>query len=452
MSFVLSSHRMRTVDLIAKKRDGGEHTAGEIEHLVNGYVDGSIPDYQVSAWLMAVCLSGMSAAETAALTRLMIESGSTMDLAGLSGPLVDKHSTGGVGDKVSLILAPLAAACGLQVPMMSGRALGHTGGTLDKLESINGYSTQMEVSRFRRIIEECGYAMTGQSADIVPADRLLYALRDVTATVESIPLITASIMSKKFAEGAESLVFDVKTGSGAFMKSLSDSRALADSLAETGRSLGRGVVTVITRMDEPLGCMVGNYLEVEESMLCLAGDTLRPGYTPAADLMTVTLRLAAWMLVAGGIASSVEEGESRCRRALEDGSAYERFRRNVSLQGGDPDRLESELGGRRASCAVVIEAPRAGRVAGIDAYTVGMAGVGLGVGRSRTDDEVLADVGVELATKVGSAVARGDPLCTVYGETEAATARAAEAIAECFLIEDDEPQRTPLIVEERSAL
>ncbi len=449
---MVSSTHMRTVDLIAKKRDGGAHTRREIEYLVNGYVDGSIPDYQISAWLMAVCLSGMSAAETGSLTRAMIDSGSTMDLSGLAGPLVDKHSTGGVGDKVSLILAPVAAACGLQVPMMSGRALGHTGGTLDKLESIHGYSTKMDVAGFCRVIDECGYAMTGQSEDIVPADRLLYALRDVTATVESIPLITASIMSKKFAEGAESLVFDVKTGCGAFMKSLDDSRTLAESLVETGRSLGRGVVTVITRMDEPLGHMVGNYLEVEESMLCLAGDALRPGYAPPADLMEVTLRLTAWMLVAGGIASSVDEAESRCREAIGDGRAYECFRRNVSSQGGDPDRLESEVGARRAPCSRVISAPRGGVLTEIDAYTVGTAGVGLGVGRNRTEDEVLANVGVELARKVGTAVGRGDTLCTVYGETETATDQAVESIARAFRIGDDAPQRSPLVVEERSAL
>ena len=449
---MVSSPHMRTVDLIGKKRDGGEHTRREIEHLVNGYVDGSIPDYQISAWLMAVCLSGMSAAETGSLTRAMIESGSTMDLSGLAGPLVDKHSTGGVGDKVSLILAPVAAACGLQVPMMSGRALGHTGGTLDKLESIHGYSTKMEAPEFRRIIGECGYAMTGQSEDIVPADRLLYALRDVTATVESVPLITASIMSKKFAEGAELLVFDVKTGSGAFMKSLDDSRALADSLIETGRSLGRGVVTVITRMDEPLGHMVGNYLEVEESMLCLAGEALRPGYEPPADLMEVTTRLTAWMLVAGGIVSSIAEGESRCREVIAEGAAYESFRRNVAAQGGDPDRLEAQVGGRRAPCSRVITAPRAGILTGVDAYTVGTAGVGLGVGRDRTDDDVLADVGFELARKVGSTVERGDTLCTVYGETDKATEEAVEAIATALRIDDDGPQRLPLIVEERSAL
>ncbi len=446
------SHRMRAVDLIVKKRDGGEHTRQEIEYLVNGYVAGSIPDYQTSAWLMAVCCRGMSPKETGDLTRAMIESGSTMDLSSLPGPLVDKHSTGGVGDKVSLILAPVAAACGLQVPMMSGRALGHTGGTLDKLESIRGYATGLDAARFRQIVGECGYAMTGQSADVVPADRLLYALRDVTGTVESIPLITASIMSKKFAEGAQSLVFDVKTGSGAFMKSVEDSRRLAESLIDTGRNLGRGVVAVVTRMDEPLGRMVGNYLEVEESVHCLMGGSAPPGFVPPEDLMTVTLRLAAWMLVAGGIVRSVEEGEARCREAIDDGDAYDRFRGNVELQGGDPDRLEAELGRRRASCSQTVTAHRAGVVTGVDAFAIGMAGIGLGVGRNRTDDEVLPDVGVELVRKVGARVEPGEALCIVYGETDETTASAAESIARGFTIGDGEAPRQPVIVDERPAL
>ncbi|MFW6260971.1 MAG: thymidine phosphorylase [Spirochaetota bacterium] len=443
---------MRAVDLIVKKRSGEHHSRDEIEFLVDGYVDGSIPDYQISAWLMAVCFAGMDGEEAGALTRAMIDSGSTMDLDELPGPLVDKHSTGGVGDKVSLILAPLAAACGLQVPMMSGRALGHTGGTLDKLESIDGYSTAMDVSRFRSIISACGYAMTGQSEDIVPADRLLYALRDVTGTVESVPLITASIMSKKFAEGARSLVFDVKTGSGAFMKSVEDSRLLAQSLIDTGRSLDRGTVAVITRMNEPLGYMVGNFLEVEESVHCLMGDRAPDGFVPPEDLMTVTLRLTAWMLVAGGVVSSVEEGEERCRAALADGSAYEQFRCNVGQQGGDPDTLERQLGKRRGSASVEVTAQTDGVVTAIDAYTIGMAGVGLGVGRSTTEDDVLPDVGFEIARKVGEEVSAGGLLCTVYGESEDAARTAADKAREAFTVGDERPERLPLIVDELSAL
>ena len=446
------SHLMRAVDLIVKKRSGGEHTGEEIEFLVNGYVDGSIPDYQVSAWLMAVCFTGMTPRETGELTRAMIESGGTIDLSPLPGPLVDKHSTGGVGDKVSLILAPLAAACGLQVPMMSGRALGHTGGTLDKLESIDGYATGLDAKRFREVIEQCGYAMIGQSRDIVPADRLLYALRDVTGTVESVPLITASIMSKKFAEGAESLVFDVKTGSGAFMKRIEEARSLAGSLIDTGRSLGRGVAAVITRMSEPLGRMVGNFLEVEESIHCLMGPAAPAGFAAPLDLMEVTVRLTAWMLVAGGVAQTVEEGERLCHRAIGDGSAYERFRRNVALQGGDPQRLEAELGRRRAACVREVHADQQGIVRGIDAFAIGSAAVPLGVGRSRTDDEVLPDVGFEFLRKVGAYVDEGDILCLVYGSSDERALTAARAASAAFDLGVDPPEDQPLILDETSAL
>jgi len=307
---------MRMTDLIIKKRSGEHLSKGEIEFLVTGYVSGEIPPYQISAWLMAVYFQGMSFEETGYLTRAMINSGKVFDLSSLAGPLVDKHSTGGVGDKVSLILAPLAAACGVQVPMMSGRALGHTGGTLDKLDSIPGYQSVIPEDLFRRGLIETGFAMTGQSKDVVPADRLMYALRDVTGTVESVPLITASIMSKKFAEGAQSLVFDVKCGSGAFMKTAEEAEKLAVSLVETGRSLDRKIVAVITAMDEPLGRKVGNFLEVEESLACLRGEG-------PEDLMEVTLRLTAWMVVAGGILPTVEEALDLCRARLADGSALD---------------------------------------------------------------------------------------------------------------------------------
>ncbi len=441
---------MRAVELIAKKRDGGTHTRAEIEFLVNGYVAGQIPDYQVAAWLMAVCLVGMTGDETGALTGAMIDSGATIDLSSLAGPLVDKHSTGGVGDKVSLILAPLAAACGVQVPMMSGRALGHTGGTLDKLESIAGYSTALSAERFRLIIDECGYAMTGQSAEIVPADRLLYALRDVTATVESIPLITASIMSKKFAEGADALVFDVKTGRGAFMKEIDDSRSLAQSLIDTGRSLGRGVVTVITRMDEPLGRMIGNFLEVEESMRCLRGSAPTDGLSD--DLIGVTIRLTAWMLVAAGVESAIEDAEAVCRARLADGSAYERFMRNVELQGGDPAELERQIGSRRAAHAVTIDAVRGGYVTAIDAYAFGLAGVGLGVGRNKTSDEVRPDVGFELHAKQGDRVAAGQPLYTIHADSADAASDAAHRLVDAYAIDDTAIAAKAPVVEEHAAL
>lgn len=319
---------MRPVELIVKKREGGSFTEAEIDFLVGGFTRGEIPDYQFSALLMAIVLKGMSPEETALLTRAMIRSGEVIDLAGVPGPLVDKHSTGGVGDKISLVLAPLAAACGLRVPMMSGRSLGHTGGTLDKLEAIPGFRTDLSRERFVQALEQVGFAMIGQSEAVVPADRKMYALRDVTGTVESIPLITASIMSKKFAEGAEALVFDVKCGSGAFMKSLEDARALAGSLVRTGAGLGRKVVAVLSDMDQPLGRKVGNFLEVEETIDCLKGRGPR-------DVMDLTHRLVAWMLVAGGVCPGVPEGEQVSRARLADGSAWKLFLKSVHFQGGD---------------------------------------------------------------------------------------------------------------------
>ncbi|MEE8440693.1 MAG: thymidine phosphorylase [Spirochaetia bacterium] len=443
---------MRAVDLIVKKRNGLSVSADEIQFLIDGYVGGEIPDYQIAAFVMAVYFNGMDGSEVGALTRAMINSGTTMDLAGLTGPLVDKHSTGGVGDKVSLILAPIAAACGLQVPMMSGRALGHTGGTLDKLESIAGYGTEMDTVRFKSIIGSCGYAMTGQSENIVPADRLLYSLRDVTGTVESVPLITASIMSKKFAEGAEALVFDVKSGSGAFMKTLEDSRRLAQSLIDTGRSLDRSIVAVITRMSEPLGHMVGNFLEVVESVYCLMGERAPKDFRYPHDLMTVTLRLAAWMLVAGEVVEDVEAAESRCREAIADGSAYERFRCNVAAQGGDPDQLESELATRRAPVKERLVADRDGFVTEIDAFQVGMAGVYLGAGRNKTGDDVLDDVGVELHVKVGDKASVGDALCTIYAESQSAVDEAINRVREAYQIGPSASQPEGLILDELTSL
>jgi len=396
-------------DLIMKKREGGEHTAQEIDFIIKGYVDGSIPEYQVSAWLMAVYFKSMSFSEAGFLTRAMIHSGKVFQLDSLTSPLVDKHSTGGVGDKLSLILAPLAACCGLQVPMMSGRALGHTGGTLDKLDSIPGFSTALSEEDFIRIIDKCGFAMTGQSKEVVPADRLMYALRDVTATVESIPLITASIMSKKFAEGAQSLIFDVKCGSGAFMKTLEEAQALAVSLVETGRSLGRKVVAVITDMNEPLGRMVGNYLEVEESILALQGKG-------EPDVMEVTLRLTAWMLVAGGIVSTPEEGEALCREKIADRSALQCFLDNVKLQGGDPDQLMSMVGKRRAEHSLELKASQDGYIESINSFEIGLAGVTLGVGRNTTEDPVFPLAGIEFFRKTGDPVHQGEVICRLYAE------------------------------------
>lgn len=430
---------LRTVDIIRKKRDGGELSREEISYLVQGYTQGEIPDYQIAAFLMAVFFRGLTPEETGVLTREMIESGGTIDLSGIDGPFVDKHSTGGVGDKVSLILAPIAAACDIRVPMMSGRSLGHTGGTLDKLESIPGYRIARDEEEFRRILRAVGYAMTGQSDRIAPADRLLYALRDVTSTVESVPLITGSILSKKFAEGAEALVFDVKCGSGAFMKTRDEAETLARSLVRTGKALGRQVVACITRMDEPLGWTVGNFLEVEESVYCLRPDLAPSGYRVPEDLMEVTLRLAGWMVYLGGKVSSVEEGVDRSRNALDSGKAFEIFQRNVAEQGGDPDRLLGLLGHRRAAVHRRVTAPSGGTVARVDAYSFGLAGIAVGAGRSAREDVIRQDAGFILGCKIGDEVQPGDTLVDVYADDEEACAEAVDILKGAFRIDPGHP-------------
>jgi len=431
---------MRAVDVIMKKRDGGELSREEIALVVDGYVSGAVPDYQVSAWLMAVFFGGMTARETADLTDLMLNSGSVMDLSGIAGPFVDKHSTGGVGDKVSLVLAPMAAACGLKVPMMSGRALGHTGGTLDKLESIPGYRTSLTEAEFRALIERDGYAMTGQTATTVPADKKLYALRDVTGTVESVPLITASILSKKVAEGAEALVFDVKCGPGAFMKTIEGAEALAQSLARTGKAMGKKIVSVITDMTEPLGFKVGNFLEVEESLDCLEG-------RGPADLMELSYVLGAWMLVAGGLKKDSAEARRGCEEAISSGRALELFMKNVVGQGGDPDRMLQLRGKARSRHSLELKAKAEGFLS-IDAYKIGLAGVRLGVGRDKTSDPVFPDVGFEFFRKSGARVAAGERLGLMYGKDEASLEAARSLVEEALSVCSEPPERRPLVIKE----
>ncbi len=446
---------MRATDIILKKRDGGELTAREISHVIRGYVDGSIPEYQVSALLMAIFFRGMTAGETGLLTDEMIRSGETIQLPGINGYYVDKHSTGGVGDKVSLILAPLAAACGASVPMMSGRSLGHTGGTLDKLESIPGYRTDLTPQRFAEIIGSCGFAMTGQSKAVVPADRQLYALRDVTGTVESIPLITSSILSKKFAEGADALVFDVKTGSGAFMKTEEDARALATSLVNTGASLGKRIVAVLTDMSVPLGEKVGNFLEVEET-LALLGAPAAIDRVPAGpltkDLREVTLRLTAWMLVAAKLVPDLDAGLARCEQALADGSALNAWEENVRLQGGDPVQTYRMLGAYRAAVHGRVTADQTGTLQKLDAWSVGMAAVYLGAGRSQADDAVRADVGFHLFKKPGDPVRSGEVLMELWGATDEAVQQAIATVRAGVVIGDAPIPAGKMILEELTAL
>lgn len=435
---------MRMVDIIINKRENKEHTEDEIRFLINGYINEEIPEYQISSWLMASFLNGLTPKETAWLTDAMIHSGDLIDLSSLAGPFIDKHSTGGVGDKVSLLLAPIVAACGIKVPMMSGRALGHTGGTLDKLDAIPGYSTALSVSDFKKIITNDGFSMTGQSKKIVPADRLMYSLRDVTGTVESIPLITASIMSKKFAEGAEGLVFDVKCGSGAFMKTEKDATKLAESLVNTGKSLGRDVVAVLTRMEEPLGLKVGNFLEVEESIDGLSGNG-------PADLMEVTHRLAAWMIKLGGRAESVEDGLEMSKKAVSSGTALKLFYRNCTSQGADIEKLKKMHNQARSNHFVDLIANEDGFISNIDAYSTGIAALNVGVGRNKTDDEVLPLVGVEFFKKCSSKVTKGDSIARIWSEDQKKGESALELLKSAVEIDKTKPEIKPLIIKEIKA-
>jgi pyrimidine-nucleoside phosphorylase len=439
VSQTASAQGLRAIDVIRQKRDGGELSSSEIESLVNAYTRGDIPDYQVSAWLMAVVLRGMTRAETAALTDAMLRSGEVLDLSSLPAKKVDKHSTGGVGDKTSLVLAPLAAAAGVTVPMISGRGLGHTGGTLDKLEAIPGFNVNLPVTQFRRVLETCGCAMIGQTAEIAPADRKLYALRDVTGTVESPYLICASIMSKKLAEGIDALVLDVKTGSGAFMKSAKDAAFLAELMVETGERMGKQVVALITDMDQPLGYMIGNALEVVEVIEILRGDG-------PEDLRQLCIELAGWMLHLGGVADSVADGKKQSEKLIASGRALEKFRQMVELQGGDPRAIDDPKKLPQAQHTMILSSPERGYLASLQTEQVGTACVILGGGRERKEDSVDPAVGIVLHKKVGDAVSAGELLATIYYNAEARAARARQLLEESYQIANSAPrQKRPLI-------
>lgn len=434
---------MRAVDLIRRKRDGGELSAAEITFLVEGLTDGLVPAYQWAALAMAIVWRGMTAAETAALVEAMLHTGTVVDLSDIPGPKVDKHSTGGVGDKTSLILAPVAAACGVTVPMVSGRGLGHTGGTLDKLESIPGFRIDLDLDAYRRVALECGLVLIGQTAEIAPADRVLYPLRDATATVESIPLITASILSKKLAEGIDALVLDVKCGDGAFMSRPEDARALAESMTRIGRALGKPVQALLTSMDAPLGRTVGNALEVAESVACLKGEG-------PADLMEVSLELAAEMLVLGGMAESRGAALDRCRIAIADGSALERLRRVVEAQGGDGRVCdEPAMILPRAECVEIVRAARGGYVQRLRAFPVGQASMLLGAGRKTAEDSVDPAAGIILRRTVGDCVVAGEPLAELHFNPPHAAAlpEARAMFCEAVTIGDKPPLPRPLIIE-----
>ena len=431
---------MRAVDIIRKKRDGLALSAAEITTMVEGIFTGEVADYQWSALLMAIVWRGMKSHETAALTDGMLRSGTVVDLSHIPGTKVDKHSTGGVGDKTSLILAPIAAAAGVYVPMVSGRGLGHTGGTLDKLESIPGFRVDLDLDRYQEVLKACGFVMIGQTAEIAPADKFLYALRDTTATVESIPLIAASIMSKKLAEGIDGLVLDVKTGGGAFMENLDDSMALAQAMCAIGAGLGKRMVALITRMDEPLGRAVGNAVEVAESIECLKGGG-------PSDLVSLSIELAAEMVFMAGKAESLDDARAVCRRTIADGSALQRFRRLVQEQGGDVRAVDDPSLLPTARQRVVLKSREAGFVRSLAAWPVGHATMLLGAGRARMESAVDHAVGVILHKKVGDSVRVDEPLCTLLVNDESRLEEAASLIRNAYTFTAEPAAPPPLLVE-----
>jgi pyrimidine-nucleoside phosphorylase len=431
---------MRASDLIVRKRDGGVLSREAIEFFVAGVTDGSLPDYQASALLMAIVLRGMTAEETAFLTDAMVRSGVRVDLGRLGGVKVDKHSTGGVGDKTSLILAPLAAACGVIVPMMSGRALGHTGGTLDKLESIPGFRTGLLLGEFQQMLAEVGCSMIGQTSEIAPADKTLYALRDVTGTVESIPLISASIMSKKIAEGIDALVLDVKAGRGAFMKTLDDARRLAESLVAIGTHAGVRTEALITAMDEPLGLAVGNALEVIESIETLKGNGPK-------DLEELSVQLAARMVMLAGLADS-EKAERLVRDAIHSGAGVEKFRQIIAWQGGDPGVVDDYRRLPQAAQRHTVRADRAGFVTSVDAMPVARAAMALGAGRDRVDASIDPAVGVVMVVARGGEIEAGAPLAELHYNDSARLFDAIRLLSEAITIADERPAPTRIVLEE----
>jgi pyrimidine-nucleoside phosphorylase len=430
---------MRAVDLIRKKRDSGEHSREEIDFLISGYTRGEIPDYQMSAWLMAVWLRGMSGAETAALTEAMLYSGEVLDLSGIPGKKVDKHSTGGIGDKTSLILAPIVAAGGLTVPMISGRGLGHTGGTLDKLEAIPGFNVNLSLAEFRRVLHECGMGLIGQTKEIAPADKKIYALRDATGTVENIGLICGSIMSKKLAEGIDALVLDVKVGSGAFMKSEQEAVELAEVMIDTGKRMGKKVVALITDMDQPLGHMAGHANEVVECIEVLHGGG-------PADLRDLSIELSAWMFCLGERTKSVEEGRRLAEEMIVTGQACKKFKKDIKLQGGD-ERVVDEphrLGQARSRVDVLSSAT--GYLCRVNGQQFGIALATLGGGREKKEDSIDHAVGLEFHKRIGDRVKKGEPLVTIHYNADTRLAEAKSVIAANYFVSEQAPQeKRPLI-------
>jgi pyrimidine-nucleoside phosphorylase len=430
---------MRAVDLIRKKRDSGEHSREEIDFLVSGYTRGEIPDYQMSAWLMAVWIRGLSRAELAALTEVMLHSGEVLNLSDLPGTKVDKHSTGGVGDKTSLILAPIVAAGGLNVPMISGRGLGHTGGTLDKLESIPGFNVNLSLDQFRHVLRECGMGLIGQTAEIAPADKKIYALRDATSTVENIGLICASIMSKKLAEGIDALVLDVKAGSGAFMKREEDAVRLAEVMVETGKRMNKKVVALITDMDQPLGRAAGHSTEVVECIDVLNG-------AGPVDLRELSIELSAWMFYLGERSRSLEEGRRLAETMISSGLAKQKFKQGIRLQGGDERIVDEPLRLPQARLHLDVPSENSGFVTATNCEQFGIALAMLGGGREKKEDAIDHGVGLEFRKRIGDSVEKGEPLATIHYNDDAKLAEAKRLVSGGYYLGAEAPrEKRPLI-------
>lgn len=425
-----------TVDLIRKKRDGQRLSKAEIEYLISKYTKGDIPDYQMSAFLMAVYFQGMNSEETASFMRSMMCSGKILDLSGIQGVKIDKHSTGGVGDKVSLVLAPLVASCGVCVPMISGRGLGHTGGTLDKLESIPGFRTDLSVNDFKKQLDRIGVAMIGQTAEIAPADKKMYALRDVTATVDSIPLIAASIMSKKLAEDLDGLVLDVKFGSGGFMREYKKAKLLAQAMLHIGKQSKVKTIAVLTNLDSPLGVSIGNSLEVIEAIEALMGKG-------AEDLMEVTFALGAQMLRL----ANIRGGISILEQKITSGQAVDKFRQIIESQGGDPRVIEDHTRLPVAKKSVKVIAQKTGYIHGLDTYALGMSLVMLGGGRLRKEDNIDPSSGFKIYKKIGDHASKGEPLAEVFSSNVRRAHTACADVQNMYTIKRDRTRRRTLIRE-----
>lgn len=435
---------MRATDIIIKKRDGGTLSMEEINFIIESYSAGTVSDYQMSSLLMAIFLRGMNTTETAFLTQAMINSGKIINYktpaSSLTGTFVDKHSTGGVGDKISLILYPIVASCGVKISAMCGRGLGHTGGTIDKMDSIAGYKTLLNETEAASIISKTGYVIMAQSEDIAKADKLLYALRDVTGTVESIPLITSSILSKKVAEGSDALVFDVKCGCGAFMKNIENARALSKSLIDTVSNLGKSACAIITNMETPLGCAIGNFLEVREAI-----DSLN-NHGPK-DVMTITMALAKKMLLLGKVAKNENEAFLMAQDALASGKALEYFYNNVALQGGDVEKLKSDYKTRFAPYKKIIKASNSAYI-NFNAYKMGLASVSIGAGRAKKEDPIDYDAGIVLTKRTGDKVNAGDPILTLYSSDDSKFLDATNILKDAITYEDKPIKQNDLIIDE----